>query len=227
MSENSGHHWLNKIGMAFIWFLNGSRSFFRQKSQVLLTGLVLGSLPILGIIFSGQDKSILTQIQQPTPSHTHKAAQYLSEFGEFQYSTLLVSGIFIAAGIIKSRRAWRRVGYGVLVAGIIGGILVNVFRPTFGRARPHMEDGGEFTYFRMNSRYQGFPSGHTTSTTASLSALAFLAPHFAAPACILSVAVGWSRMQVNRHYLSDVMGGLLLGSFCGFWVGWVYKRKDY
>lgn len=88
-----------------------------------------------------------------------------------------------------------------------------------------MENGGEFTYFRMNSRYQGFPSGHTTSTTASLSALAYLAPSLAVPAWIASVAVGWSRMQVNRHYLSDVLGGLLLGSFCGFWVGWIYKRR--
>lgn len=178
---------------------------------------------MLMVLFSGEDARILKHIQQPTESQTHTTAEWVSESGEFQYSTLVLAGICLLLSIWK--RGLRKTAVVVLVAGLLGGVLVNVFRPTFGRARPQMEENGRFTFFRMNSRYQGFPSGHTTSTTASLSALAFRHPAVAIPAWIGSVGVGWSRMQVNRHYLSDVMGGLMLGSFCGYWAFWIYKER--
>lgn len=202
------------------FFSSAFKSLKAHGKPIAITYTLL-AVPVLILILTGKDPGILTAIQQPDNSSTHKIAEWVSEFGEFQYSTLLVAALFgVIAWMRKglARVRFREIAVGILIAGLLGGVLVNVFRPTFGRARPHQNEDGRFTWFRMNSRYQGFPSGHTSSTTASMTALAILCPPAAAPAAATSLAVGWSRMQRNKHYLSDVLGGLMLGSFCGLWT---------
>lgn len=183
------------------------------------------SIPLLVLILSGVDPEILTWVQRPEDPATDKAAEWISEFGEFQYSSLAIAVVFLCLGWSRGSARLKRIGLAVLISGILGGVSVNIFRPAFGRARPHQMEDGRFTWFRMNSRYQGFPSGHTTSTTASMTALAILCPPAAPPAIAASVAVGWSRMQRNKHYFSDVLGGWLLGSFCGIWGIAVLRPK--
>lgn len=219
--SNTPHPWPS------IRFFLHSATFFRLHARKLLALTSILSLPILTLIFSGKDRDILMGVQQPADTQAHAIAVWISEFGEFHYSTLAISGIFWAIYFVGRGERFRRTWMALLVAGILGGVLVNVLRPTLARARPHTENGGQFTYLSMNSRYHGFPSGHVASTTATLSALAFLHPPLAIPAWAGSLAVGWSRMQVNRHFLSDVLAGLLLGGICGYWSAWVYRKKHH
>lgn len=208
-------------------------AFFQRTGRFLsLSGrrlaVIYGAffIPVFGLILSGADPDILKFVQRPENSTANLAAEWISEFGEFQYSSLAIAAIFLCLAWSRRSGRLRTIGLALLISGILGGVSVNVFRPAFGRARPHQMEDGRFTWFRMNSRYQGFPSGHTTSTTASMTALAVLYPPAAAPAIAVSVAVGWSRMQRNKHYLSDVIGGWLLGSFCGLWGIAILRPKS-
>jgi membrane-associated phospholipid phosphatase len=66
-----------------------------------------------------------------------------------------------------------------------------------------------------------FPSGHTVATTAVWGALAFLLARGAAPwlrwtllvaAALIALVVGASRIALDAHWLTDVVGGLALGA---------------
>lgn len=73
-------------------------------------------------------------------------------------------------------------------------------RATF-RARPDGE------HKRSNA---AFPSSHSANAFAVAAVLARRWRKAALPAFALAACVGWSRMYLNRHWLSDVAGGAIL-----------------
>lgn len=57
-----------------------------------------------------------------------------------------------------------------------------------------------------------FPSGHTSSAFASLVTLFFTQKKFAPFGLAFAVLMGFSRMYVGVHYLSDVLAGAVVGT---------------
>lgn len=76
----------------------------------------------------------------------------------------------------------------------------------------------------------GFPSGHTTAAFAFAASLSENEPHAAYWAYPLAAAVGWSRVQLNRHTWSQVLGGAVFGTYIGMRAGkgqWrLFGHKD-
>ena len=119
------------------------------------------------------------------------------------------------------------------VAGVLlGGLSSQTVKHVACRARPRLVDGwgvgaatppdaptrrGFFHWPCFGDRgYHGFPSGHATTAFAVAAALAGWAPPrrrswILAAAC----GVGASRIVLNAHFLSDVLGGALLGWWSG------------
>jgi undecaprenyl-diphosphatase len=73
------------------------------------------------------------------------------------------------------------------------------------------------------NRY-GYPSGHTTAATAiGVAAACAVAPdlprprQFAVWATVgaVALAVGWSRLYLDEHWLDDVVGGWMAGTAIG------------
>jgi len=75
---------------------------------------------------------------------------------------------------------------------------------------------------RRPLRVNGFPSGHTATTAAIAVVLGACLPrrrgYGAVVACvwILTPAIGLSRVYMADHWPLDVLGGVALGSMCGF-----------
>jgi undecaprenyl-diphosphatase len=57
-----------------------------------------------------------------------------------------------------------------------------------------------------------FPSGHTATSFACATVLAFAFPRLAAPLYLLAAGIAFSRVYVGVHYPLDVVGGALVGA---------------
>jgi membrane-associated phospholipid phosphatase len=147
---------------------------------------------------------------QATPART-RAMFAITYFG----SGAMVSCIAAAFGIYF---IWRRRFYwlAALVSSIYGGMLLNrILKYAFQRPRPHFDDP------LLSLTSYSFPSGHTMTATVVYGVLA--AYFFTATrdwrlriliffvASLLILLVGFSRIYLGAHYLSDVLGAMAEG----------------
>ena len=56
-----------------------------------------------------------------------------------------------------------------------------------------------------------FPSGHTSSAFAACAAMLFLNKKIGIPAIVFAAIMGFSRIYVEVHYCTDVLGGAIVG----------------
>lgn len=95
-----------------------------------------------------------------------------------------------------------------------------VIKVLFGRARPP-EQPTNHAYFRpFVLRDHAFPSGHTATAFALAAAAAAGTKSKALHPVYFGVAAltAWSRVNDNRHWLSDVIGGAAFGILVGRFV---------
>lgn len=108
--------------------------------------------------------------------------------------------------------AVRLVGF-LVVTGAGGGLVSTAVKAAVGRERPVSEI--------LDPIGESFPSGHAMGAVVTYGALLVvlapvLAPRWRRPALVavvvLAVAIGVSRLVLQVHYLSDVIGGWVLGA---------------
>jgi membrane-associated phospholipid phosphatase len=144
------------------------------------------------------------------------ATRYTSEVG----GTLAVTALAVVA-VAFAALAWRRWREPMLVAVAVAGevAIFLVVTMLVDRERPpvrHLDEAPPTS---------SFPSGHTAATIALWGSLAVLANErarsavvrnlFLVLAFVVPVLVASSRIYRGMHYLSDVLGGVLLG---GLWL---------
>ena len=172
----------------------------------------------------------------------------LTQLGDSKYWLVPVAFLLpfcIAAWQAVGDRSTRRM-IGWVIASLVfmfaciafSGILINILKPIFGRARPELWfDNGYYGFLPLGmgdgsgSEYRSFPSGHAATIFAATTALSFFLPKrlrlwFVA---LAAVPVTLSRVVISAHYLSDVVAGGAIG----WWVtqhlrdffmnnGWVF-----
>jgi membrane-associated phospholipid phosphatase len=78
---------------------------------------------------------------------------------------------------------------------------------------------------RFSTKYHAFPSGHVAASTAFFGVL-FFARRRVGLACLpIPILIGFSRMYIGAHYLSDVICAAVLGIFCAAVVAHFLLRQ--
>ena len=115
----------------------------------------------------------------------------------------LVGAMFVAGRFAPQGR-FRSATYDFAQAMIVNGAYTSILKYSVQRTRP---DG---------SNNLSFPSGHT-STAFSLAAVAdhHYGWKIGVPAYVLASGIGLSRIEKDKHYLSDVLAGATLGIIVG------------
>ena len=115
----------------------------------------------------------------------------------------LVGALFVA-GRFSPQGRFRSATYDFAQAMIVNGAYTGILKYSVQRTRP---DGSDSL---------SFPSGHA-STAFSLAAVAN--HHYGwkvgVPAYVLASGIGLSRIESNRHHLSDVLAGATIGLIVG------------
>jgi len=129
------------------------------------------------------------------------------------WSTVFVASMF-TAGRFSHRSRFRAMTYDMLDAAVVNFGYTGLLKVAVGRERPNSQDN------------KSFPSGHASNSFA-LAAVA--ERHYGwkvgVPAYLAAGLVGASRLEQDKHYLSDVVAGATLGYIVGRTVVRVNGRK--
>lgn len=122
-----------------------------------------------------------------------------------------VPGAILAAGVVSGRPALRRAGARVLASILLAGVATGGAKLVTGRVRP-FETHDQYL-FRPFSGKDAFPSGHATMAFALATSLGAEMHNRVASALLYAGASGtaWSRLNDQRHWLSDVLAGAAVG----------------
>lgn len=122
--------------------------------------------------------------------------------------------IVTPAAVWVWRQGHPRLAVFLVVTALGGGLVDTVVKLIVDRSRPSLVDPV------ATAHGKSFPSGHAMSSTFVYGALLLvflpvvrrrLRPVLLALTAVLVVAIGFSRLALGVHYITDVVGGVVLG----------------
>ena len=177
-----------------------------QGVQWWQAAVVLGGIALAGAF----DEPVGRDLQQDRSRFGDGLASGVRRLGEPPVFVTVPVAI-VAAGLLTRRPALRRGGERIAVSLALAGVLAASSKFAVGRWRP--DQTTETAHFRPFSGADAFPSGHATMAFALATCLADEIGRPWATAALMAVATGtaWSRLNDNKHWLSDVVAGAALG----------------
>ena len=179
-----------------------------------LIGIVIAAIVMVAAFYF--DEPVRNFIAQHQSRATHNFMHKVSRFGDWPEHFGL--GL-VLAGLAwwRGSKKWTRIFLAMLAALAIAGLVGRGIKIGTGRARPSVR--AEEVWNRFSTKYHAFPSGHVAASTAFFGVL-FFANRRAGLACLpIPILIGFSRMYLDAHYLSDVVFATILGILCAILVG--------
>lgn len=159
------------------------------------------------------DRALVEELHDVVRDHpwTVTPLEIVSFLGKPIWFYILVGGVCV---YLWTRRRVRLIIY-LVVTGLVGGAIDTAVKVLVSRPRPELEDPVATAFGKS------FPSGHTFTATVVYGALLLVfLPVFGRRAKILVTgayvvlvsAIAFSRLALGVHFLSDVLGGAVLGA---------------
>jgi membrane-associated phospholipid phosphatase len=170
---------------------------------------VLGGVSALMLL----DGSVRHAVQSHRTASADRLAETVRHFGQPEVYGTVTAGLLVAGSVAHNPRLTRMgahlAGALAVAAGVSNGVKL-----VTGRSRPdNPAIDGDADDFGLFSGQASWPSGHTAMAFAFATALGDEIHEPVARYGLLAAAtaVGWSRINDNRHWLSDVAAGALVG----------------
>lgn len=211
-----------RIGSATRQFVVSIRRRDQRKEVVgaLVAALILEALAFGHITedYLTGDPIVRWDVHFATWLHEHASSTLVSIFEVVTYAgNALVLGVVILTAAATLLRRGRSNDAMLLVVAFGGAVVVNgLLKLLFHRSRP------ELSFVRLDT--YSFPSGHAAVAAATFTAGAWLLALrrrrtrarilIALATAVLIGIVGFSRLYLGAHYLSDVLAGFSFG------LGW-------
>jgi membrane-associated phospholipid phosphatase len=170
-------------------------------------------LAFLGAVaaLSPLDEPVRSELQSSRSGTKDDVASVVRRFGQPEVYGVVALGTLatgLVAGNPRIRRAGERISAGLLIAGFT----TSALKLAVGRQRPL---GGEeqYVFNPFSTSTDSWPSGHTTTAFALAASVSDEIGSTPVTIGLYSLATltGWSRMNDNKHWLTDVLAGAAIG----------------
>ena len=152
--------------------------------------------------------------------------RYVSLLGDWPLHAL-VGLVLLGIAWRRGNKEWTRIFLAMLIAMSLAGVTGHVIKRTIPRPRPSVHTDARWGGPHFSSKYHSFPSGHVGASTAFFGVL-LIARRRIGLACLpIPILIGFSRMCIGAHYLSDVVCAAVLGMLCALVVvHFVFPKID-
>jgi membrane-associated phospholipid phosphatase len=160
----------------------------------------------------------LARALQPIDPPTPAINGFNTKLGEGGIYLVPLGLVFVWAWLKREELWATRAGFVFLTIGVPG-ILADIAKPVFARARPVLffrENLYGFMWGSSHANAWSFPSGHSITVTALAIALYAIYPAAWPAYALPALAVMASRVILDAHYLSDVIAGFYIGAAFAF-----------
>jgi membrane-associated phospholipid phosphatase len=190
-----------------------------------LLWILLGLVMVIGAIaLHSYDAAISNRCLETCHGNVGRIAGDLTVWGSYRTGSPILCAVILIAGIVCRRKTWQAAAIACLLSVALAGLEADVLKSLLGRARPNsgLQDG--FYGPSLEYKYQSFPSGHATTSSATAMALAVALPPVGVPALVGAAGVMWSRVCLGVHYPTDVWVGGWIGALNGLVFGLAARR---
>ena len=176
------------------------------------------------VLFAALFDAALTRLVRDSETPLLGWMALITDVGRSQGDLVPAAIVFFVVGALdwsqagpsgrrRLARFFAQAGF-VFVAVAASGLLVNVLKILFGRARPILFErvgAYDFDPLTLGYAHASFPSGHSTTVGAVTGILMLWAPRWRVPIAAVGLFVGLTRVAARAHYPSDVAAGFLFG----------------
>ena len=166
-------------------------------------------------------------LQAILPSSLMTVISQFSLFGE----TMLMIAVLGLFYWCLDKETGKKIGLNIILVSIWGPMLKNIIL----RRRPYFDNDSIQIYrpvepdrdlYSVYAQGYSFPSGHSSGSAVLYGSMArYLHKRWLTVlAFLLPFLVGFSRVAVGAHYVTDVLGGWALGAAVIFLVPWIRSR---
>ena len=189
--------------------------------QSSILALIAVTLIALAFIFGGAMREWVNAHQT---DGLRQFMRNVSRFGDW-WSHAALGIVLLAVAWWRGNKKWTRIFLSMLIALALAGAVARVVKIGVGRARPSTESEVAWNGPSLSARFHAFPSGHTAISTAFFGVLFFVSWRIGLACLPIPALIGFSRMYVAAHYLSDVVCAAILGALCAFLMAHIFSKE--
>jgi len=192
-------------------------------------GIFIGAW-FLALLIWPYDQGLLAKLhflQGEQEETAQRISYFLGTWGDYPTYNLPLAVAIWLYGVWSKNSAWRRIAMVCFLGASLAGLFDDCFRLTLGRPRPdaHIADGFYGIGYTFQGKFQSFPSGHAAAVFGTAAALLVVDLPLGLITTVYALAVVWARMELYRHYPSDVIVGSIVGIYFGLMVGYGSKLR--
>ena len=187
---------------------------YSAVSYWLIAIVIAATAIVVSFHFDDSMRDFMMQHQNPA---MRNLMRYVSLLGDWPLHAA-VGLVLLGLAWRRGSEEWTRIFLAVLLAMMLAGVAGTVIKRAVPRGRPSVHAETRWGGPHFSSKYHSFPSGHVGASSAFFAVL-FIARRRIGVACLaIPILIGFSRMYLGAHYLSDVVCAALLGILCALVV---------
>lgn len=171
------------------------------------------------------DQTVWNFIRQHQNRGLYDFMRNVSLFGDWP-SHAVLGLILLGIAWRRGSKKWMRIFLSMLLAMAIAGVAGTVIKRAVPRARPSVKSELRWGGPHFNTKYHAFPSGHVGASMAFFGVLIFARRRVGLACLPIPILIGFSRMYIGAHYLSDVVCAAVLGILCAAIVWRFFVRQS-